>query len=164
MARVIIPEVVEPLPPDLAALRKFSILMDEAVAIPGTKMRVGLDAGLGLIPGVGDAIAALLSAWIVIGALRWRVPIWRVTQMVTNILLDMTLGALPLVGDAFDFFYEENIINMRILLEHRDRNRPPRTLREVSGAALVVLAIILGFALFLLAGAVALVIWLVRQI
>ena len=74
--RVIIPEVLEPdekLPPDLVALRKFAYLMDEAMPIPGTSRRIGLDAGLGFIPGIGDAIAALLSTWIIIGALRHRV-------------------------------------------------------------------------------------------
>src|SRR5450631_3357103 len=67
-----IPEVIEPdekLPADLVALRRFAYLMDEAVPIPGTRKRVGLDAGLSLIPGVGEIIGALLSAWIIVGAL-----------------------------------------------------------------------------------------------
>ena len=63
----------EPLPPDLLALKKFAELMDEAVAVPGTSRRVGLDALIGLVPGVGDVAGALLSTWIVFGALRWRV-------------------------------------------------------------------------------------------
>ena len=103
----IIPEVVVPdeaLPADLVALRRFARLMDEALPVPGTKRRIGLDAGLGLIPGVGDVVAALLSVWIVIGALRWRVPLWRVVRMVFNILVDLVLGAIPLFGDIFDFF------------------------------------------------------------
>ena len=65
-----IPEVIEPdekLPPDLVALRKFAYLMDEAVAIPGTRRRVGLDAGLSLIPGVGEIAGGVLSAWIIVG-------------------------------------------------------------------------------------------------
>src|SRR5437762_337645 len=72
----IIPEVVEPdekLPRDLVALRKFAYLMDEAVRIPGTGRGIGLDAALGFIPGIGDVIGALLSVWIIIGALRHRV-------------------------------------------------------------------------------------------
>ena len=161
--RVIIPEVVETLPPDLEALQRFARLMDEAVAIPGTNRRAGLDAALGLIPGVGDTIAALLSAWIVIGALRWRVPYWRVAQMVINILVDLSFGALPFLGDVFDFFFEENVINMRILLKHRDRHRPPRALHEIAFAAILVIVIIVGFAFALLTGLIAGVIWLIHH-
>src|SRR5580765_8876791 len=105
----LIPEIVEPeesLPSDLRALTQFARLMDEAIAIPGTKRRMGLDPLLGLIPGIGDAIAALLSTWIVVGALRWRVPLWRVTRMVANILIDLAFGSVPVVGDIFDFFFE----------------------------------------------------------
>src|SRR5438128_8596813 len=95
MARetVIIPEVIEPdekLPPDLVALRKFAYFMDEAVLIPGTRRRVGLDAGLSLIPGVGEIAGGILSAWIIVGALRHRVPLPRVTRMVLYILLDVS--------------------------------------------------------------------------
>ncbi|MGZ5494246.1 MAG: DUF4112 domain-containing protein, partial [Thermoanaerobaculia bacterium] len=104
-AKVHIPEVIEPdekLPADLVALRKFSVLMDGAVAIPGMKMRVGLDPVLGLIPGFGDVIAALMSAWIVAGALRHRVPLRRIMRMVFNILADLLIGEIPVIGDIFD--------------------------------------------------------------
>src|ERR1041385_9360106 len=79
----------EVLPPDLLALQRFATLMDEAVAIPGTNRRVGLDAALGLVPAVGDVIAGVLSAWIVIGALRHRVPMRKVLRMLFNILAEI---------------------------------------------------------------------------
>jgi hypothetical protein len=75
--KVHIPEVIEPdekLPADLVALRKFAFYMDEAFTIPGTRIRLGVDALLGLMPGVGDIIGAMLSTWIIAGALRHRVP------------------------------------------------------------------------------------------
>ncbi len=162
----IIPEVLEPeesLPADLRALSRFARLMDEAVAIPGTKRRIGLDAGLGLIPGVGDAIAALLSTWIIIGALRWRVPLWRVARMVGNILLDLVFGSVPVIGDIFDFFFEENVMNLKMLLRYRDRQRSPRTIAQVAGTSLIVILVILGFALLLLGGLVAAVLWLIHR-
>src|SRR5207248_9491769 len=89
--KVIIPEVIEPaekLPRDLVALRKFAYLMDEAVPVPGTRRRIGIDAGLSLIPGIGEAIGAFLSAWIIFGALRHRVPAARVARMVFYVLID----------------------------------------------------------------------------
>jgi hypothetical protein len=164
--KVIIPEVIEgddKLPPDLVALRRFAWLMDEAVAIPGTRMRVGVDAGLGLIPGVGDAIAAVLSTWVIAGALRHRVPMRYIVRMVLNILLDLAVGSIPLLGDVFDFMFEENVMNLQLLLRHRDRTRPPRRLSEIAVTVLVIIAIIAAFALLLLFGLIAAVVWLIRN-
>ena len=61
------------LPKDLVALRRFATLMDEQFQIPGVGTRIGLDALLGFLPGVGDAGGALLSTWIIVGAFRHRV-------------------------------------------------------------------------------------------
>jgi hypothetical protein len=162
----LIPEVIEPdsaLPADLIALRRFAYLMDEAIAIPGTGRRVGLDAGLGLIPVVGDVIGALLSCWIIIGALRHRVPLFRVTRMVFNVLLDMTIGSIPVLGDFFDFLFEENVMNLNSLLRYRDRRRPPRSLGSIAGAAAVVLVIILGVAILMLVALISAIIWIAQQ-
>jgi hypothetical protein len=162
----IIPEVIEPdeaLPADLVALRKFAYFMDEAVAIPGTSRRVGLDAGLSLIPGVGEIAGGILSAWIIVGALRHRVPLPRVTRMVLYILLDVSIGSIPILGTIFDWLFEENVINLKSLLRYRDRSRPPRSAGAVAGAAIVVLAIIVAVALVIIAGLVAAFVWLVRH-
>lgn len=143
--KVIIPEVIEPdekLPPDLVALRKFAVLMDEALPIPGTNRRIGLDAGLGFIPGLGDAIGAILSTWIIIGALRHRVPLFHIVRMVVNVLLDMAIGEIPLFGDIFDIAFEENVINLRLLMRYRDRSRAPRSFAAIGFAAMVIIAII----------------------
>jgi hypothetical protein len=162
----IIPEVVEPdesLPPDLVALRKFAYLMDEAVPIPGTRRRVGVDAGLSLIPGVGEVVGGVLSAWIIVGALRHRVPMRRVMRMVAYIILDMTVGSIPVLGTVFDWLFEENVMNMESLLRYRDRRQPPRSIAEIAGAATLIFAIILATALAVIAAVVALSIWLIRQ-
>jgi len=153
----------EVLPPDLLALQRFATLMDEAVAIPGTNRRVGLDAALGLIPGVGDVIAGVLSAWIVIGALRHRVPMPKVLRMLFNILLDIIVGAIPILGDVFDFLFEENMMNLALLMRYRDASRPPRTIAQIGGAAVLVVGVILFVALAVFAGSIAAVIWLVGQ-
>jgi hypothetical protein len=162
----IIPEVIEPdekLPADLVALRKFAYFMDEAVAIPGTSRRVGLDAGLSLIPGVGEVAGGILSAWIIVGALRHRVPLSRVTRMVVYILLDVTIGSIPVIGTIFDWLFEENVINLKSLLRYRDRSRPPRSVTQVAGAATVVLAVIVAVALLIVAGLAAAVLWLIAH-
>src|SRR5256885_5752905 len=99
--------------------------MDEAVAIPGTGRRVGLDAGLSLIPGVGEIAGGVLSAWIIVGALRHRVPIARVTRMVLYILLDVSIGSLSVLGPIFPSLFEENVLNMKTLLRYRDPSPPP---------------------------------------
>jgi len=164
--KVHIPEVIDPdekLPQDLVALRKFAFLMDEAFRIPGTKMRVGLDAALGLIPGVGDVIGAVLSTWIVAGALRHRVPARIIVRMVFNIALDLLFGALPVAGDVFDFLYEENMQNMRLLEKHRDRRRPPRRSGEIALVLGAIIAFVVLLALLIVAAVVTLVLWLIGQ-
>jgi hypothetical protein len=163
---VIIPEVIEPdekLPRDLVALRKFAVLMDEAVRIPGTNHGIGLDAALGFIPGFGDAIGALLSAWIVIGALRHRVPHLQIVRMVANVLIDLIIGEIPILGDLFDIAFEENVINLRLLLKYRDRSRPPRSFPSIAVASLLVVAIIAAVAIGLIVVLIAAVVWITAQ-
>lgn len=166
MPDIFIPEVIEPdekLPADLVALRHFARLMDEAVPIPGMKKRIGLDAGLSLIPGVGEVIGAVLSTWIIAGALRHRVPLIRIGRMVLYILLDMSVGSIPVIGTVFDWLFEENVINLNALLLHRDRTRPPRSFKAIAGAAVVILIVILGFSMLLLAGVFAAIVWITSK-
>ncbi len=164
--KALIPEVIEPdekLPADLVALRKFAMLMDEALPVPGTGRRIGLDAGLGLIPGVGDVVSALLSVWIVVGALRHRVPGRKILRMVWNILLDLVVGAIPLLGDVFDFMFEENVINLRILMQYRNRRLPPRSTGQIAGTALAIAFVILVAAVMVLIAMAAAVLWLIAH-
>jgi len=164
--KAIIPEVIEPdekLPKDLVALRKFAYFMDEAVRIPGTSRGIGLDAALGFIPGIGDALGAILSTWIVIGALRHRVPVVQIARMVVNILIDLGLGEIPILGDLFDIAFEENVINMKLLMRYRDRSQPARSFAAIGFAGALVLFIVFAAA----SGAVALfvmaLIWVANQ-
>jgi hypothetical protein len=161
--KVFIPEVVEPdekLPPDLVALRRFAYFMDEAVAIPGTRFRVGLDAAIGLIPGFGDVAGGLLSTWIIIGALRHRVPTSKVLRMLFNVLGDIVVGSVPLIGDLIDFLFEENVINLKLLLRHRDRTRPPRKMGEIAWSVVLIVCVVLAFAMIPVAVLIALVVWI----
>ncbi|HXI12773.1 MAG TPA: DUF4112 domain-containing protein [Thermoanaerobaculia bacterium] len=156
-------EIIEPdeaLPADLVALRRFAHLMDAAFEIPGTKRRFGLDAAIGLIPGVGDAVGALFSSWIVIGALKHRVPFRHIVRMMANIAVDVFVGAIPLAGDIFDFLWDENLTNLKLLLKHRNRQRPPRSFAAIASSIAVVLLLVLG----MIVAAAALFIWLIVQV
>ena len=161
-----IPEVIEPdekLPRDLVALRRFAYLLDEAVAIPGTRKRVGLDAAVGLIPGVGDVIGGIMSALIVVAALRHRVPMRKIGRMIVNILIDVIIGEIPIVGDFFDFMFEENMMNMRILMTYRDRRRPPRSMSAIIVTATLIVLFIVGLSVAAAIGGIALIIWIAEQ-
>jgi hypothetical protein len=164
--RIHIPEIVEPdekLPQDLVALRRFAYLMDQAFPVPGTKIRIGLDAVLGLIPGIGDVMGAVLSTWIIAGALRHRVPARVILRMVFNIAIDLIFGAIPVAGDVFDFLYEENMKNMRLLEKHRDRTRPPRRTSEIALILGLIVAFLVLLALTLVVLVVAGIIWLIGK-
>ena len=164
--KIHIPEVIEPdekLPKDLVALRRFAFLMDEAFTLPGTRIRVGIDALLGLIPGIGDVIGGVMSTWIVAGALRHRVPGRIIMRMIFNIAVDLLFGAVPVAGDVFDFLFEENVKNMRLLEKHRDRRRPPRSTAAIAFVAIMVLLLILLLSISMVAGVVALGLWIIGQ-
>jgi hypothetical protein len=161
-----IPDVIEPdekLPKDLVALRRFARFMDEAFEIPGTRMRVGFDALVGLIPGIGDVIGAVLSSWILVGGLRHRVGPVVIARMIGNIVIDMLFGAVPVAGDVFDFLYEENVKNMRLLEKHRNRHKPPRSYASIAVVAIILILFVAGLAVTLVAGIITLVLWLIGQ-
>jgi hypothetical protein len=162
----ITPEVLETdgLPRDLEGLVKLARLLDQAFTIPGTGARVGLDPILGLVPGAGDVVSALLSLAIVHGGLRHRVPGRQVARMVWNLLVDTVVGSVPILGDLFDVFYQANIANVAILLRYRDASRPPRTSREVAGVLAIVAAVLFAVLAACLVGLAMLVVWAVAKI
>lgn len=165
--KVHIPEVIEPdekLPRDLVALRRFAYLMDEAFQIPGTRIRVGIDALVGLIPGIGDVIGAVMSAWIIVGGVRHRVPSRVIARMILNVAIDLIFGAVPVAGDVFDFLFEENVKNMRLLEKHRDRRRTPRSPGQMTFLAFLVMALVFVMALMIVIGVVATAVWLLRNV
>lgn len=103
-------------------LELLARMMDEAFTIPGTGIRVGWDSIIGLIPGVGDAITAAISAYIVNEARRLGVSRVTLARMWANVALDATLGALPLVGDVFDVAFKANRKNLELLRKKLQRS------------------------------------------
>ena len=105
----------------LARLERLSRLLDTAISIPGTKIRFGADAVIGLVPGIGDAVTTGLSAYIVYEAHRLGVPRPLLARMVANVAADGLRGAVPIVGDVFDVMWKANRRNLRLLREHFER-------------------------------------------
>ena len=101
----------------IARIDALATLLDTALVIPGTGVRFGLDALIGLFPVVGDAITTALSLFIVHEAYQLGVPGHVIARMLANVALDGVLGAVPLVGDAFDVMWRANRRNVRLLME-----------------------------------------------
>jgi len=96
-------------------LERLGWLMDDLFRIPGLGWRVGLDALVGLIPGVGDTATTLASLYILTSAVRYRVPKITLLRMGLNLGIDYAVGALPLVGDLFDAWWKSNQKNIELL-------------------------------------------------
>ena len=102
----------------LRRIRKIAKLLDTAIGIPGTKFRIGLDPILGLLPGGGDLIGGMISAYMIYLAASFGLEQPKITQMVKNIALETFVGFIPIVGDIFDFYFKANIKNLDILEQH----------------------------------------------
>lgn len=132
----------------LQRVRTVGQLLDNAIAIPGTNYRVGLDPLLGLLPGGGDMVGIVVSAYIVLEAARFGVPKSTLIRMVLNILLDSSVGAIPVVGDLFDFAWKSNSRNVALLESHVTNGTLQRKVdrRFMLVLAIVLLLIVLSFA------------------
>lgn len=159
---------VEP-PPDRArpaGLEHLAWLMDRAFRIPGTRISVGLDALLGLLPIGGDVLTGLVQVGIVvIAVLRYRVPKAVAARMAANVLIDVLVGAIPFVGDAFDVYFKANTRNLA-LLNHVEEERKQRGTASSRSSILFLAAIAIGLLSVLalvLVGFVTVVRWLFVQ-
>lgn len=109
-------------PPELSpAARWVAQLMDEAFTIPGTKVKIGLDAIAGVIPVVGDLLTTLSGAILFSEAKRLKGSGWLQTRMVGNYLFDLLLGAVPIIGDLLDVTFKANTANLALLKRHVER-------------------------------------------
>jgi hypothetical protein len=110
----------------IARIDALANLLDTAILIPGTSIRFGLDALIGLVPGIGDAITTALSLYIINEARTLGAPPLLVARMVGNVALDGVIGVVPLVGDVFDVAWRANRRNMKLLRDHLDRTEGRR--------------------------------------
>src|SRR2546423_14811816 len=144
------------------SLEQLSRLMDGLFRIPGTQWRVGLDAIVGLIPGVGDFATTAVSLYILAAGVRYRVPKVTLLRMAVNIGIDYLLGSVPVVGDIFDAAWKSNQMNVE-LLKRRAAVGEEEAAHGRASDWLFLGVLIIGL-LTLLAGSVALSLWLLVQL
>ena len=132
---------------------RLAWLLDESIRLPGG-LRIGLDGILGLIPGVGDVVGMGLSGVIIADAARRGLPGAILARMVTNVLIETVVGAIPLFGDLFDFVWKANSRNLRLMETAQADSRRARR-RSIGW-----LALLLGVAII----AIGLSIWLLAEV
>ena len=147
-------------PERLRRLKGIAWLLDNSIALPGG-YRIGLDAVIGLIPGIGDAIGALLSAFILNEARSLGAPRSVLMRMTGNVILETVIGSIPFAGDLFDAAFKANMRNLALLERyHLDpvASRRSSTWFVVGYSALLVLmvAAMIGIPILLIAGLVKL--------
>ena len=152
----LVPEVVTLDPRRMARLRRVGWLLDNSLPIPGTRIRLGIDQIIGLVPGIGDLVGGVLSLYIILEAWRLGVPRGLLARMGWNVAVDTLVGEIPVLGDLFDIGFKANLRNLALLdgfAQHPVEVR--RTSRKF-------VALLVGGLVLLTAGAIALAVVLVR--
>ena len=134
----------------LRRLRRISHLLDNAIPIPGTKYRIGLDPILGMIPGGGDLIGSIFAGYVVFKSAQMGVPRETLVQMATNIVFDTVAGTVPVAGDLFDVAWKANVKNIELLDAHLGSPEPGKKADWLFVVALLLgLMLIVGGIIFL---------------
>ena len=142
----------------LDRLRRAARVLDDLAPVPGTRWRVGIDPLLGLVPGLGDAVTGSVAAYAIVVAQRLGAPPAVLARMALNVLVDTLAGAVPLVGDLFDFGWKASRKNVRLVERYAAApERVKRGSRLVVGALLVLLA-------GLVVGVAGVGVWAVRRL
>ena len=139
-------------------LQWLEVLLDEAFVVPGTRIRFGIDGIIGLVPGLGDVLAGILSLLIPLAAWVRGVPYVTLVRMLTNVSIGLLIGAIPFVGDGFLIFWKANRRNYRLLT--RSIGEPHRhTWRDWAFLFLLGLGVGVVFAI-----PVVLLVWLIAKL
>ena len=151
------PDTIETLDPArVARLRRLAVLLDDSIPIPGTRFRIGVEAIVGLFPGAGDLAGGAFSLYILLQAARMGVPKPLLVRMATNLVVDVVVGAVPVLGDLFDAGFKANMRNLDLLERHV--HRPVASTRG-SRRFVALLAVLIGCCVV---GAIAVLVWLVH--
>jgi hypothetical protein len=143
----------------LRRLRRVAWILDRCVGIGG-KARFGIDPLIGLIPVAGDWVAAVLSLYVIYESLRLGMP-WPVLgRMLANVGIEALVGTVPVVGDIFDFIWQANTRNLRLVEQHYHARLKPRSSRAIAGFFAAVVVFVIGSAIATL----WLTVWLLKQV
>src|SRR5262245_9301038 len=147
------------------SLERLGWLMDDLIRVPVLGWRFGLDALIGLIPGVGDTATSLVSFYILAAAVRYRVPKITLLRMGLNIGIDYVLGSLPVVGDLFDAWWKSNQMNVALLKKRATVNAAAARKGRTSDWLFVgvIIAVLVGLAVSSALLSVYILVQLARQ-
>ncbi|HEX2855233.1 MAG TPA: DUF4112 domain-containing protein [Opitutaceae bacterium] len=141
----------------LRRLRHLAWVLDRSIPIGGGR-RIGIDPLIGLVPGAGDWLGAVLSLYVLYEAARMGLPVAVLTRIAGNIAIEALIGAIPVAGDMFDFVWQANMRNLQLVERHYQPTLRPRSFRSIwlaLGIFTVVLLTFIGLAVY---GAVKLII------
>jgi len=124
-------------------LNRLAWLLDNSIPIPGLRFRIGLDALIGLIPGIGDAVGVLLSTYILGEAARLGVPKTILIRMAFNVAIEGVIGIIPFAGDVFDAAWKANQRNVRLIGAYLDN--PRKTTRTSAVFVFFLALLVIGF-------------------
>ena len=117
-----------PVGADAASVRRrieaMEKLLENSFTVPGVNYRIGLDSIAGLVPVVGDLVTAAMGMWLVWEAKNLGLPKGKLWRMTGNVAFDTAVGAIPVVGDAFDFLFRSNTKNLKVIKRHLDKHHP----------------------------------------
>ncbi len=122
-------------------VRRLSQFMDNAIPIPGTSYRIGIDPLLGFFPGMGDYLTAFVSGYIVLEAGRLGVSRFTLLRMILNVIIDTIVGLIPGIGDLFDVVWKANAKNTELL---EKQLAAPETREKADWLFLVMLLVIMA--------------------
>ena len=128
------------MPPNdsLRRVKVVASVLDDAIRVPGTDLRFGIDPLVGLVPGLGDLLGGAASAYIILEAARAGASASVLVRMALNVGVDTLIGGIPVVGDLFDFAWKSNARNVKLLARHVEA--PAQTRRASSVLVVALLA------------------------
>ena len=126
----------------LAEVEALAWLLDNSIPVPGTGRRFGIDALIGFVPGIGDAVSGAMGLVVVWRGARMGLPRVVVARMLLNTLLDVAIGMIPILGDAFDLWFKASTRNLNLMRRHLER--PDTSTRDDWLVVLGLVAVVVG--------------------